>query len=296
LDSKEHDLQKVKYARAGSVDEAVALLERGGPSARVLAGGTDVIVQARERRRHIDLFGDIKKIPETQELRFDARQGLTVGAAVPCFQIYGNETVRRLYPCLVDAASVIGGTAIQGRASLGGNLCNSSPAGDSIPAMIVLEGVANIAGPKGRRSVPVEDFCTGPGRNVLEAAEFVVSITFPAPSPNSGAAWDRFIPRNEMDIAVANAAVQLRFDGNVVSWARVAIGAVAPTVLVVSGAAEALVGKPLSDATTAAAGAAAKAAAVPIDDMRGSIKQRKHLADVYVQRMIREAAERARGG
>lgn len=289
-------MQKVKYARAGSVDEAVALLERGGPSARVLAGGTDVIVQARERRRHIDLFVDIKKIPETQELRFDARQGLTVGAAVPCFQIYGNETVRRLYPCLVDAASVIGGTAIQGRASLGGNLCNSSPAGDSIPAMIVLEGVANIAGPKGRRSVPVEDFCTGPGRNVLEAAEFVVSITFPAPSPNSGAAWDRFIPRNEMDIAVANAAVQLRFDGNVVSWARVAIGAVAPTVLVVSGAAEALVGKPLSDATTAAAGAAAKAAAVPIDDMRGSIKQRKHLADVYVQRMIREAAERARGG
>src|ERR1051326_7016178 len=149
-------LQKIKYSRAGSVDEAVALLEKGGPVARVLAGGTDVIVQARERKRHIELFVDIKSIPETQGIKYEPQGGLRVGASTPCYEIYGNDVVRKLYPSLVEATSVIGGTAIQGRASLGGNLCNSSPAGDSIPAMIALEAVANIAGPKGRRSVPVE--------------------------------------------------------------------------------------------------------------------------------------------
>jgi CO/xanthine dehydrogenase FAD-binding subunit len=295
-------LQKVKYARANSVDEAIALLDKGGATARPLAGGTDIIVQARERRRQVELFVDIKPIAETQQINYDGREGLTVGAAVPCYQIYGNDTVKKLYPALVDAVRVIGGTAIQGRASIGGNLCNSGPAADSVPAMIALEGVAEIAGPKGRRSVAIEDFSTAPGRNVLEQGEFVVSIRFPPPAPNSGAAWDRFIPRNEMDIAVVNAGVQLRFDpstgsgqaGNV-SWAKVAIGAVAPTVLVVPGAAAALVGKPLTDATIAAAGTAAKDAARPIDDMRGSIRQRKHLVDVYVQRMIRKAADRARG-
>jgi len=129
-------LQKVKYARANSVDEAIALLDKGGATARPLAGGTDLIVQARERRRQVELFVDIKPIPETQDLKYDARDGLTIGASLPAYKIYGNENVRRLYPALVDATSVIGGTAIQGRASLGGNLCNSSPAADSVTAMI----------------------------------------------------------------------------------------------------------------------------------------------------------------
>jgi carbon-monoxide dehydrogenase medium subunit len=161
--------------------------------------------------------------------------------------------------------------------------------------MIVLEGRAEIAGPNGRRTVPVEDFCTGPGRNVLEPGELLVSIHFPAPAPNSGAAFLRFIPRNEMDIAVVNAATQLRFDGDTVSWARVSLGATAPTPLFVTAAGEALVGAALSDETIAAAAAASKAAASPIDDMRGSIKQRKHLSAVYTQRTIAIAAERARG-
>ena len=156
-------MQAVRYARAASIDEAVRLLQEGGPAARALAGGTDVIVQARERRRDIDLFVDVKHIPETMSLSYDASAGLTVGAAAPCSDIYEHEEVRRRYPALVDAASVIGGTAIQGRASLGGNLCNSSPAADTTPAMIVLEGVARIAGPEGERQVAVEEFCTGPG-------------------------------------------------------------------------------------------------------------------------------------
>ena len=285
-------MQAVKYARATTVEEASNLLREGG-DAVILAGGTDVIVQARERVRNIDLFVDIKHIPETMELSYDRADGLTVGAATPCHQIYGDETVRELYPALVDSTTLIGGTAIQGRASLGGNLCNSSPAADTIPTLIVLEAQVEIAGPGGRRSVAVEDFCTGPGRNVLGEGEFVVSLRFPPPAESSGARFLRFIPRNEMDIAVANAATQLRFDNGSVAWARVAIGAVAPTPLLVADAAEALIGGPLSDESIAAAAAAARTAASPIDDMRGSIRQRVHLAGVLTERTIRQAAERA---
>ena len=287
-------MQDIRYVRAATVEEAVSLLERGGPAARILAGGTDVIVQARERKRDIDLFVDIKPIAATQMLSYDAAEGLTIGASLPCYRIYADETVRRLYPALAEATTVIGGIAIQGRASLGGNLGNASPAGDTIPAMIALGAEATIAGPAGRRRLPVELFCTGPGRSVLAPGEFVVSIRFPTPAPGAGAAWERFIPRNEMDIAVANAAAQLQLADGIVQDARVAIGAVAPTPLLVAEAAAALIGRPLTVETIKAAGAAAKAAARPIDDMRGSVRQRRHLAAVLVERTLRAAAARAR--
>ena len=289
-------MQDVAYTRAASVDQAVALLQQGGSTARVLAGGTDIIVQARERKRPVSLFVDIKAIDDTQQLHYDPTNGLTIGAATPCYRIYGDETVKRLYPAIVEAASVIGGIAIQGRASLGGNLCNSGPAADSVPAMVVMEGEASVAGPNGRRNVSLESFNTGPGQNVLQEGEFVVSLHFPPPAANSGAAWQRFIPRNEMDIAVVNAASHVRFEGNNVAWARVCIGAVAPTALLVQEAADALTGKALTDETIKAAAEAAKEAARPIDDMRGSIKQRKHLTAVLVERTLRTAAQRARGG
>lgn len=287
-------MQALRYTRATSIDEAVRLLREGGETARALAGGTDVIVQARERRRVIDLFVDIKHIPDVMALEYDPKRGLRVGAAVPLYRVYGDADVQRVYPALRAATHVIGGKAIQGRATLGGNLGNSSPAADSIPAMMVLDGVAEIAGPDGRREVSVDAFCTGPGRNVLQPGEFIVALRFPQPAPHSGQAWERFIPRNEMDIAVVNAACALTLSGETVTAARIAIGAVAPTTIMVPAAAEALAGRRLSDETIAAAGAAAKATATPIDDMRGTVRQRKHLADVLVQRVIRAAAERAR--
>ncbi len=287
-------MQAVKYARAHSVEEAISLLQEGGADARPLAGGTDVIVQARERTRKISLFVDIKHIPELIGIEYSDADGLTIGAATPCYQLYNDANVAERYPALVDSASLIGGTAIQGRASLGGNLCNSSPAADGIPSLIVLEGQVHIAGPNGSRSVAVEDFCTAPGRNVLGDGEFVTKLSFPAPADGSGARFLRFIPRNEMDIAVTNAATQLRLDadGNV-NWARVSLGAVAPTPLLVAAAADALVGQPLSEESIAAAADASRAAAKPIDDMRGSIRQRVHLAGVLTERTIRQAAERA---
>lgn len=287
-------MQAVKYARAESVEEAVSLLQDGGDGARPLAGGTDVIVQARERTRDIDLFVDIKHIPEVVGIDHGADGSLTIGAATPCYEIYGDDTVAEKFPVLVDSCSLIGGTAIQGRASLGGNLCNSSPAADGIPSLIVLEGQVEIAGPNGRRSVAVEDFCTGPGQNVLGDGEFVVKLHFPAPGERSGARFLRFIPRNEMDIAVANAASAVRLDGDGnVTWARVSVGAIAPTPLLVGGAADAIVGQPLNEVSIAAAAAASSAAANPITDMRGSIRQRVHLAGVLTERTIRQAAERA---
>ena len=224
-------MQDVTYRRAATIQEAVQLLKDNGPTARVLAGGTDIIVMARERRRDTSMFVDIKAIPELTGIRFDANEGLTLGAATPLYQIYRDETIQRLYPCLVDSASLIGGTAIQGRASFGGNLCNAGPAADSIPSLIALEGKARIVGANGERTVAVEDFCTAPGRNVLEPGEILVSLSFPAPQPNSGARFLRFIPRNEMDIAVVNCATNLRFEGDTVAAARISIGAVAPTPL-----------------------------------------------------------------
>ena len=281
--------------RPATIQQAVQLLHDGGDSARVLAGGTDVIVIARSRRRTIDLLVDVKRIPELTAIEWNPGSGLTIGAAAPCHAIYGDADIRANYPAIIDSASLIGGTGIQGRASFGGNLCNSSPSADTIPTQIVLEGVAHVVGPNGERDVAVEDFCTGPGRNVLEAGEFVVSIRFPAPEAGSGARFLRFIPRNEMDIAVCNAASAVKMDGGTVRWARVSLGAVAPTPLLVGGAADALVGNPLNDETIAAAAEASREAATPIDDMRGSIRQRKHLAAVLTKRTLEQAGARARG-
>ncbi len=285
-------MQALKYARASSVDEAVQMLRDGGPNAKVLAGGTDIIVLARERRRKVELFVDIKHIAEVMALEYDATKGLTVGSATPLYRVYNDANILKHFPALTQSAHVIGGTAIQGRASLGGNLANSGPAGDSITAMMALNGTALIAGPGGRREVKIDEFCTGPGQNVLQAGEFIVSLHFPHPAAHSGSAWERFIPRNEMDIAVANSGTYLVLDGDVVTEARIALGAVGPKVFMVP--VDSLVGKPLTDETIAAAGQAAKATATPIDDMRGSIKQRLHLSDILTQRTIRAAAERAR--
>jgi xanthine dehydrogenase FAD-binding subunit len=289
-------VQPVAYVPATSVDQAVKALQEGGDLARVLSGGTDVIVQAREGRRNVGMFVDIKRIPEANVIQFDAQQGLTLGAAVPCYKIYGSEIVQRMYPALVDSASLIGGTQIQSRASFGGNLCNSSPAADSTPTLIVLEATCTIATPHGTRRVPVDEFCIGPGRNQLQPGELLLSFHFPAPKPRSGARFLRFIPRNEMDIAVANAAVSLTLNDrrDAIEWARVAIGAVAPTTLLVPAAGEAMIGAPATPEGLAKAIEAARAEARPISDMRGSTAQRRHLVGVLVRRAAEGAIERAK--
>ncbi len=292
-------MQDFDYVLARSVSEVIARLCSDGGAAgdrvRILSGGTDLLPQLREGRADAALLVDVKGVPEANELSYDLAAGLRIGAAVPCYRIAGDEQVARLYPGLIDAVSLIGGAQIQGRAMVGGNLCNASPAADSIPALIVHEALAEIVGPDGPREVLVKDFCTGPGRNCLRPGEFLLALRVPPPRPRSGAAYLRFIPRNEMDIAVAGAgaSVTLDEDGETITAARVALGAVAPMPLFVPEAGEYLAGRAASPETIAEAAALARAAARPITDMRGSAAQRRHLSGVLTRRALERAVERA---
>jgi len=289
-------LKWTDYEKAESVEEAVRLLAAGGGSARALAGGTDLLPKARGGVFETNLIVDVKGIPELNVLSYDAGKGLTLGAAVPCYKIYADADVKANYPGIMDAATLIGGIQIQGRASIGGNLCNAVPSADSIPALIALGATANIEGPDGSRQVAVEDFCTGPSRNVLKTGELLVSLSIPAPAANSGAGYLRFIPRNEMDIAVAGVGVSVELDNGNFKSARLALAAVGPTPIFVKAVGAALAGKPANDETIAAAGQIAKDAATPITDMRGTIEYRKHLCDVLTRRALSTAVNRAKGG
>jgi carbon-monoxide dehydrogenase medium subunit len=289
-------VKEIDYAAPATLTEAVALLARDG--ARALAGGTDLIVQVRENRRDAEVIVDLKKVPELNALGFDAAQGLVLGAAVPCYRVAEHPDVRRRYPGLADAVALIGGVQIQSRASVGGNLCNASPAADSIPALIALGAEAVIAKPGGTRTtVPVERICTGPGRTLLGPGDVLVHLRLPPPAPSSGSAYLRFIPRNEMDIAVVGVGVALTLDARRMACtsACVALAAVAPTPLLVPEAGAALAGTSLVEADVERAAALAQAAAKPISDMRGTADYRRHLVGVLVKRALRIALERAKG-
>jgi CO/xanthine dehydrogenase FAD-binding subunit len=289
-------MRAIDYTAPTSLSEAVSIMAAHGDRARPLAGGTDVLVQLRSGRREADVLVDTKKIPELNGIRLDDN-GLQLGAAVACTQIYDDQAVVAAYPGLIDAASLIGSIQIQGRASIGGNLCNAAPSGDGIPPVITLGGEAHINGPNGWRTVPTEDFCTGPGRNALEPGELLVAIQIPAPAANSGTAYLRFIPRNEMDIAVAgvSSTVVLDASGQNIQSARIALASVGPTPILATAAGDSLAGKAVSDDAIAEAGRLASEAATPITDMRGTIRQRHHLVDVLTRRTLNIAIRRARG-
>lgn len=290
-------MEAIEFTTPKSIDEAVQAMASKGDRARALAGGTDLLVQLRGGRRSADLVVDLKDIPELNEISYSASSGLTIGAAAPCYRLYADANVAANYPGLVDSASLIGSIQIQGRATLGGNLCNSAPSADAIPPMIALGAVANIVGPGGSRQVPVEEFCTGPGRNILEAGEILVSINVPAPPANSGANYLRFIPRNEMDIAVAGvgSAVVLDASGQNFVSARIALASVAPTPVFSKAAGDSLAGKAVSDEAIEEAARLAMEDAKPITDMRGTIRQRIHLVGVLTRRTLNTAIKRARG-
>ncbi|MCA9203093.1 MAG: xanthine dehydrogenase family protein subunit M [Planctomycetales bacterium] len=284
-----------QYAAPSSLGEATKLLAEFGSRARVLAGGTDILVQLREGRRSAEMVVDVKRVPELMSLSLNG-VGLHLGASVPCYRLYDDEAVKSAYSALTDAARIIGGWQIQSRASVGGNLCNSSPAADSIPALMVLGATCEIASAGGTREVPAAEFCTGPGRNVLQDGELLVTIKLPPTPPHSGSAYLRFIPRNEMDIAVvgAGAWVQLNAAGDTIEQARVALSAVAPTPRMAQQANDWLAGQPATDATLEQAGELARAVAEPINDMRGTIEYRRHLAGVLTKRALRIAIDRAK--
>lgn len=290
-------MKSFSYQAPTTLGEAVTMLAEPHKRVRPLAGGTDLLVQMRLNLHDLDLVVDIKKIPELNQLVYDEATGLTIGAAVPCAAIYENTDVLNNYLGLVDAASIIGGIAIQGRATLGGNLCNASPSGDAISALIALDATCNIAGPDGERSLPSELFCVAPGKNALSPGELLVSIHTPPPRANTGAHYLRFTPRAEMDIAVAGvgAAVELSDDLSQITAARLALAAVAPTPLLATTAADALIGKAPTEETFAAAATIAQESINPITDVRGTAAQRRHLIGVLTRRALTGAVARAKG-
>ena len=283
-----------RYEAPTTVDEAVALLAGANGRAKPLAGGTDLIVQMRSRVISPDIIVDLKHIPELLAVS-EENGGFRVGAAVPGAVLGENEAVKAMWPGVVESFELIGSTQIQGRASLGGNLCNASPAADSTPAMIAAGVTCEIAGPGGRREAKVEDIVTAPGETSLGNGEFVVSFLLPPRPDRSGDAYLRFIPRTEMDIAVVGAGVCLAIDEDgTCTGARVGLGAVAPRPLLVPEAADALIGTKLDDDAMANLAAAASAACNPIDDKRGTKVYRTKVAGVLARRAAGIALERAR--
>lgn len=288
-------MENFTYLAPKSLAEAYSALGNGKRSL-FLAGGTDIIVMLREGRRSCDQLIDVKHIPELMSLTKGSDGSLTVGAAVSCATLYDDPDVAKRFPAIVDAAHIIGGIQIQSRASVGGNVCNAGPAADSSPSLMALGTTCVIGSSSGTREIPIEQFFAGPGRSVLAPNELLISLKVPAQPARSGAFYHRFIPRNEMDIAVVGVGVRLQLDasGNNVESVRVALGAVAPTPIMVPSAADAIVGKPANEDTFKLAGAAAAATATPIDDMRGSVAQRKHLCNVLTVRALNEALKRAK--
>jgi carbon-monoxide dehydrogenase medium subunit len=283
----------IRYLAPQSLDEAVGAYAAAAGAARILAGGTDLLVQMRNGIAKPGTIIDIKKIAELTSVTEGADGSFTVGAAVAGAVLAEHPRFGQVWPGVLEAINLIGSTQVQGRASAGGNLCHGSPAADSVPAMVAAGAVVAIAGPSGRRTLPVEQFPVGPGRTCLAPGEILVSFTLPARPAGSGDAYLRMIPRTEMDIAVVGCGVSLTLAGGVVTAARVGLGAVAPVVKLVEAAGAALVGSRLDEAALEAAAAACRAACNPINDKRGTIEYRTKVAGVLLKRATAIAAERA---
>ena len=284
----------MRYEAPQTLDDAVRLLSGESGLAKVLAGGTDLLVQIRTDLIEPDLIVDIKGIGEVRAIKEEGG-GFRIGAAVTGAELEEHPTFGKIWPGVLEGFNLIGSTQVQGRATMGGNLCNGSPAADSIPALIAGDAVATIAGPNGTRELPVADIIIGPRKLAIAKDEFVVSFFLPARPAKASDAYLRFIPRTEMDIAVVGAGVNITVDDSgTISAAKVSLGAVAPRPVLVPDAAKAIIGTKLEDAALDKFGAACSAACNPIDDKRGTIEYRTKVAAVIAQRTAKIAYERAR--
>ena len=281
------------YHAPDSVEQALALL-RADPAARVLAGGTDLIVQTRSGRVAPAAFVDVKRIARLKGVRRSADGGFTIGAATPCTALREDADLVAAWPGVVEAANLIGSVQVRNRATMGGNLCNASPAADSVPALVAAGAVAVIAGPGGERELAVADVPQGPGRTALSPGEFIVELRLPARPAGGGDAYLRATPRTEMDIAITGVGAAVVIDAaGTCTAARIALGAVAPTVVLAQDAAAALVGSPIDDAALDRMAQAVRAVCRPIDDKRSTAEYRTHIAAVLARRAVAIARDRA---
>jgi CO/xanthine dehydrogenase FAD-binding subunit len=286
-------MPRLNFAAPTTVEDAVKVLAGAPGLAKVLSGGTDLLVQLRSGRLRPELIVDTKRIPGLLGIREEG-DSFVIGAATPGAMLSDCKPLVEAWPGVVEAVDLIGSMQIQGRASLAGNLCNASPAADSVPAIIAARAVCVIAGPEGRREAPAEAIPIGPGQTSLKKGEFIVEFRLPKPRPREADAYLRFIPRTEMDIAVVGCGISVMLDPEgVCRDARVVLGAVAPIPLLVPEAAEALIGHRLDEDTLARLDAAARRACRPIDDKRGTIEFRTKVAGVLARRVAAIAFERA---
>lgn len=286
----------MRFEAPETVEAAVTLMAAEPGKAHALAGGTDLLVQLKSGRLSPDLIVDLKRIPSMVAITPEDG-GFRIGGAVPAAAMLEDKALKAAWPGVCEAAYLVGSTQVMGRASLAGNLCTSSPAADTVPAMAAAGAVARIAGPDGMREVAVEDVPAGVQKNSLRKGEVIESIYMPPRPARSADAYLRFIPRTEMDIAVVGCGLSLTLDeGGTVTDAKVALGAVAITVQVVDAAAKALIGSKLEDSALDALAAACSAACKPINDKRGTIEFRTDIAGVLAKRAAKTAYHRATGG
>jgi CO/xanthine dehydrogenase FAD-binding subunit len=288
-------MSDTQYLAAKTIDEAVDAHAKANGSARFLAGGTDLLVQIKSGIRKPNLVIDIKKIVELNSIKEISENEFVVGASVSGANLNRNPKFAKLWPGVLEAFRLIGSEQIQGRASLGGNLCNGSPAGDSVPALIAAGCKAVIAGPGERKEIPIENFHLGPGKTILENGQMLVALKFPKRNNNSADAYLRMTPRTEMDIAVVGCGVNISIENGVCTNARVSLGAVAPKPLLINEATDIMVGSSLDEETLEKVSKICRDSCNPIDDKRGTIDYRTKVAGVLFKRATLLAADRIRG-
>ena len=290
------ELKWIDYSSPETLAEALTLLNEYQKDAGILAGGTDLIVKMRADRINPGQIIDIKSIPELNQVNINSNNDLTIGSAIPCYKIYNNSDIMNLRPELKDSASIIGGTQIQGRASFGGNICNAAPSADSVPLLISLGATCNVQSVNGERTIALEDLFSGPGQTILEPNELLISITIPKKSDLSGANYIRFIPRNEMDIAVVGTGVSVTLSSNKKNFesVRVSLASVGPTPIFVEGIDKEVSGQEINDESIRVVSNMSKNASKPITDMRGTAEFRQHLCEVLTRRALITAIERAK--
>jgi carbon-monoxide dehydrogenase medium subunit len=288
-------MSEMRFEQPKTAEAASALLASTQGLAKVLSGGTDLLIHMRNGNVKPELVLDVKGIAEMNAITIE-NGGYRFGAAVSCMQLLENKAFAETWPGVIDGANLVGSIQVRGRATVAGNLCNASPAADTVPAMIAAGAIASVVGPAGRREVPVEQIPAGPGKTTLAKGELIVSFFLPKRASNSGDAYLRFTPRTEMDIAVVGVGLSLTLDDKgVCTAARVSLGAVAERALLVPEAAAALIGTKVDDAALAKLAAAASAAARPIDDKRGTKEFRIKIAGVLARRAAEKALARAKG-
>lgn len=288
-------MSDTQYLAASTIEEAVNAHSKANGSARFLAGGTDLLVQIKSGIRKPNLVIDVKKIVELNSIEEISEDEFVVGASVSGVNLNRNKKFSKLWPGVLEAFRLIGSEQIQGRASLGGNICNGSPAGDSVPALIAAGCIALIAGPNGKREIPIEEFHIGPGKTVLDNGEMLVSLKFPKREINSSDTYLRMTPRTEMDIAVVGCGVNITFENNVCTAARVSLGAVAPTPLLIKEASKIMVGSDLNSEILDKVSKICMDSCDPIDDKRGTIDYRTKVAGVLFKRATLTTIDRIKG-